>query len=95
MAAEGTGGSELTQLVSDHVLGDVHGNVAAAVMDSDGVSDEGRENGGCTGPGLDNDLGACLVHFIDSLQQLGSSEGTFFNASAHLLFSLLTSRCGA
>ena len=33
MAAEGTGGSELTQLVADHVLLDIDGHVLAAIMD--------------------------------------------------------------
>ena len=75
MAAEGTGGGELAQLVSDHILGDIHGNVTAAVVDGDGVSDEGRENRGGTGPGLDDLLVAALVHLIDSLQQLGGGEG--------------------
>ena len=33
MAAERAGGSELAQLVTDHVFLDIHGNVLAAVMD--------------------------------------------------------------
>ena len=35
MAAEGTGRGELAQLVTDHILGDIHGNVTAAVVDGD------------------------------------------------------------
>jgi hypothetical protein len=49
VAAERAGGSELAQLVADHVLGDIHGNMTAAVVDGDGVTDEGRENGGGLG----------------------------------------------
>ena len=94
VSTEIAGGCKLAELVSDHIFSDVHGNMTAAVMNSDGVSDEGREDGGRTGPGLDDLLGAGLVHLIDSLQQLGSGEGAFLNASAHLR-SLLTLRCGA
>jgi hypothetical protein len=47
-------GSELTQLVADHVLGDIHRNVAAAVVDGDRVTDEGREDGGGPAPGLED-----------------------------------------
>ena len=59
-------------------------------VDCDGVSYEGRENGSGTAPGLENLLLACLIHFIDSLQKLGSCEGAFLNASTHLTFALLT-----
>src|SRR5699024_8744265 len=38
---EGPGGNELAQLVADHIFGDIDGNMLAAVMDSDGVTDEG------------------------------------------------------
>ena len=55
------------QLVADHILGDVHGHMTAAVVDGDGVSDEGREDRGGTAPGLDDLLVAALVHLIDSL----------------------------
>ena len=90
MTTEGSGGSKLAELVSDHVLGDVHGNVTTAVVDCDGVSYKGREDSSGTAPGLENLLLALLIHFVDSLQELGSCEGSFFNASAHLLLSLLT-----
>jgi hypothetical protein len=77
---------ELAQLMSDHVLGHIDRNVTAAVMDSDGVADKGREDRGGTAPGLDDLLLAGLVHFIDPLQQLGSGKRAFLNTSAHYLF---------
>ena len=49
VALEGAGGHELTQLVANHILGDVHGHVLAAVMDGEGVAHELGEDGG--GPG--------------------------------------------
>jgi hypothetical protein len=86
VATEGTGGSELAQLVTDHVFGDVHGNMTATVMDSDSVANERGENGGGTGPSLNDLLVASLIHFFDSLHQLGCYEGALLNASAHLTF---------
>ncbi len=44
MATEGAGGCKLTQLVTDHILGDVYGNMTASVVDSDGVTNKSREN---------------------------------------------------
>ena len=52
MASKCSGGRELTQLMADHVLGHIDRNVTAAVMDSDGVADKGREDrGGSRGTG--------------------------------------------
>ena len=45
VAAEQSGQGELAQLVTDHVLGDVDGHVAAAVMHGDGVADHLRKDG--------------------------------------------------
>ena len=86
VAAERAGRHELAQLVTDHVLGDVHADVTAAVMHSEGVTDEGREDRRAAGPGLEDLFLAGFVQFIDSLEQLRSCEGAFLNASAHISF---------
>ena len=52
MAAERTGGSELAQLVADHIFLNINGNVLATVVDGDRVTDEGGEDGGAAAPGL-------------------------------------------
>ena len=85
MAAEGTGGGELAQLVANHILSHIDGNVLAAVMHGKGVSDEGGEDGGGAAPGLQDLLLAGLIHFVDPLQQLGGAKGAFLDTSAHLL----------
>lgn len=41
VTTERSGGNELTQLMTDHVLSHIDGNVLAAVMDCDGVTYEG------------------------------------------------------
>ena len=89
VATEGAGGSKLTQLVADHVLLDIHGHVLPAVMDSDGVADEGGEDGGAAAPGLQDLLLTGLVHLFDSLDQLRGNKRAFFDASAHFLHCLL------
>ena len=68
VAAERAGRHELAQLVTDHVLGDVHADVTAAVMHSEGVTDEGREDRRAAGPGLEDLFLAGFVQFIDSLE---------------------------
>ena len=83
VATEGTGGSKLTQLVTDHVLLDIDRHMTAAVVDSDGMADEGGEDGGAAAPGLQDLLLTGLVHLFDSLDQLRGNKRAFFNASAH------------
>ena len=56
MAGKLPGGGELTELVADHILGDIDGHMLAAVVDGEGVADEFREDGGGAAPGLDDAL---------------------------------------
>ena len=70
MTTEGSGGNKFAQLVTDHVFGDVDRHMTATVMHSDGVTDEGGENGRCAGPGLEDLLFAVLVELFYALEQL-------------------------
>ena len=45
MTAERSGGNELAQLMTNHVFCHIDGNVLAAVMDSDRMTDKGGEDG--------------------------------------------------
>ena len=74
MPAESAGGGEFAQLMAYHVFRHIDRNVLAAVMHRDGVADEFGEDGGGTGPGLENLLFAGLVQLFDALIQLGSYE---------------------
>jgi len=40
MAAENAGGSKFAEFVTDHILGDVHGDELVAIMHGDGLADE-------------------------------------------------------
>jgi hypothetical protein len=54
VSTEGSGGSELAQFVTNHILGDIHGNMTATVMDRDSMTYERREYGRGTTPGFQN-----------------------------------------
>src|SRR5439155_12720874 len=69
VGAEGPRRRELAQLVADHLLGDEHGHVLAAVVDGDRVSDHLREDGGRARPGADHPLLVLLVHGLDAAHQ--------------------------
>ena len=84
--AERTRGRELTQLMSDHVLGHIDRNVTAAVMDSDGVADKGRKI-------VEERLQVLMTFFSPALfisstrfSSSGSGKRAFLNTSAHYLF---------
>ena len=62
MALEGTGGSELTQLVTDHILSHINGDVLLTIVNCDRVTDEFREYGRCAGPGFENFLLVLFIH---------------------------------
>ena len=50
MTAEGAGGGELAQLVSDHILRNEYGHMVLAVVYGYGMTDELGEYGGGTAP---------------------------------------------
>ena len=89
VAAEGPRRSKLAELVADHIFGDIDGYMTAAVMNSDRVAYEGGEDRGASGPGLEDLLITGLVELFHALEQLGCYKRAFFNASAHLISSLL------
>jgi siroheme synthase (precorrin-2 oxidase/ferrochelatase) len=93
VTSEGSGGHELAQLVADHILGHIDGNVLTAIMHSNGMTNEGGEDGGRSGPGLEHLLLAGIVQLLNALVQLRSYKGAFFNASAHLYILLTCCFC--
>ena len=72
----------ITEDMVGHKLGEF-------VMDSDGVTDEGGEDGGRTRPGLQNLLFTGLVQLLHALVQLRSYERALLDTSAHFISSLL------
>src|SRR2546423_11683170 len=64
------GESELTELVTYHILGEVHRDVAAAVVHADGVAHHVRRDGAVARPGLDKALLVPGVHLADLFFQV-------------------------
>src|SRR5574340_1404652 len=91
MSAERARGRELTELVTNHRLCDVHRHVLATVVHGERVTDHLREDGGGTRPRLDDLLLARCVHVLNALQETRLDVWSLLEASAHLgsLFPLL------
>src|SRR3546814_3304451 len=77
------GRGELTQLVADHRLGDVHRDVLAAVVHGDGVAHHLRDDRGAAAPGLDDLLLALLVEDVHLLEKVVVDEGALLQAAGH------------
>src|ERR671937_54899 len=84
----------LAELVPNHLLGDEHGHMLAAVVDRDRVPDHLWEDGGRTRPGPDHPLLVLLVHRLDAAHQPLLDERPLLAAATHLAL-LLTSSAGA
>ena len=78
MAFESARRCELTQLMANHVLSDIDRHMLASIMDSNGMTDEVRENRGASGPSLDN---LFIISFVESRDLLHEA---FFNERALL-----------
>ena len=77
MAAEGAGGGELAKLVSDHVLGDVHGDELVAVVDGDGLTHKVGRNHRSSRPCLDGNLLVGLLGLDNSFLLFVENIRTF------------------
>src|SRR5258708_12721164 len=82
-------GRELAQLVADHLLGDEHRHVLAAVVDRDRVPDHFREDRRGPRPGADHVLLTGLVHRGDAAEQPLLDEGALLARSRHLAATFL------
>jgi hypothetical protein len=81
MTLEGTGGSELTEFVANHVFRYINGNMLAAIMNSNRMTYEVRENRGASGPGLYNFFIVSFVESRDFLHEAFCNERSLFNRS--------------
>ena len=70
MVAELAGWTKLTELVTDHVLGDKYRDVDFTVMNSNGMANEFWRDGAGASPGFDN--GTIIItqsrHFLGELE---------------------------
>jgi hypothetical protein len=75
--------SELSKLMSNHILGHVDGNKDLTVMYTERMADEVGCNRGATGPSLDRLLGAGLDRLLDFLKQVVVDKETFLDGACH------------
>jgi hypothetical protein len=69
MAAEGTGGRKLAQLVPDHILADIDRHMTPPIMHGNGMADHLWEDSRGPRPSLDHTLGyARAVHLFNPSQ---------------------------
>jgi hypothetical protein len=61
---------ELAEFMSNHVLGDIHGRVAAAIVHADSVTHHLRKDGRVARPRLDHASVSASIEILDLLQQL-------------------------
>ena len=74
MSAERSGRNEFAQLMTNHVFCHIDGNVLAAVMDSNRMTDEGGEDGRGSRPGLQNFLLTGFVKLFQALVEFRSNK---------------------
>jgi hypothetical protein len=77
MTAEGPGRRELTELVTNHLLRHIDGNVLSAVMNGDGMSNHFWKNRAVSRPGANDPAVTTAIHGLDLLPQLGIDVRTF------------------
>ena len=77
MPVIGPGRRELTELVPDHVFRHGHGDVLLAVVDTEGETDELRQDGGAAAPHLDDFVAAAVTDLLCLLQQIAVDERAF------------------
>src|ERR1051325_2004376 len=84
MATERPGRGELAELVPDHLLGDEHRHVLAAVVDRDRVPDHLREDRRGARPRAHHPLRARGVHLLDPAHEPLLHERPLLRTPAHL-----------
>ena len=78
VAAEGAGGSEFTEFMTDHLLGNIDGNVLFAVMNGDRVTDHIGNDCRGTGPSFNHLFTALCVEFFDFFHQVAGDKWPLF-----------------
>src|SRR5690606_34708553 len=85
VAVEGTRRSELTVLVTHHVLGHEHRHELTAVVNGEGQAYGFREDGRATRPGLDRFASVVAASLFDLLCEVTVDERSFTDATCHVL----------
>src|SRR6185312_4421519 len=89
MPVIGAGRRELAELVADHFFVDRHRHVLAAVVDTEGQTDELRQNGRAARPDLDDLVAARRARGVGLLEHVPVDERALPERTGHGLPALL------
>src|SRR5206468_4878615 len=87
---EGAGRREFAELVSNHLLGDVHRDEFPAVVDAERQADELRQDRRAPRPGLDHFAPHGLARLLGLLDEAPFDEGTLPNGTCHCSVSYVS-----
>ena len=73
-----TSGSELPELMTDHIFRNENWDERTAIVDIEGMADEVGSHRGTARPGLDRFLDIAFVELVDLLEELPLDERAFF-----------------
>ena len=77
MTTEQAGRGKFAQTMSDHIIGDIHRDMAASVMNGDGMTNQLREDCAGAAPGADEVLVAGMIHCVNHLEKFRVNERPF------------------
>jgi len=80
---ENTRWSKFTELMTNHILGNVNSREYFAVVNAKRVADKIRRYRRAAGPSLDRLLGAGLYSLLDLLEEVIVDKETFFDGTCH------------
>src|SRR5215203_4376044 len=83
VAVEGAGRRELAELVADHLLGHVDGDVLLPVVDAEGEADELRQDRGAAAPDLDHLVAAGAARGLCLLEKVAVDERSLPDRTCH------------
>src|SRR5215217_373507 len=89
VAVEGAGRRELAELVADHLLGHVDGDVLLTVVDAEGEADELRQDRGAAAPDLDHLVAAGAARGLCLLEKVAVDERPLPDRTCHVAPLLL------
>src|SRR5205814_418125 len=75
----------IAELVTDHLLGDVHRDEFPAVVDAERQADELRQDRAAPRPGLDHFAAHAAARLLGLLDQAAFDEGAFPDGTCHCL----------
>ena len=83
MPAKCAGRSEFTELMPNHILGNINWDEPITIVNGQRMTDEIRRDRRATGPSLDDLLISRAIEMFDFFRQMPIDERAFFNRSCH------------